>query len=51
MFQLFTELEFRSTPPREGRPDPDVGIMRSYIVSIHAPTRGATTVTKRYKKR
>ena len=34
--------EFQFTPLREGRPAKDANIMRALIISIHAPTRGAT---------
>ena len=36
------EPRFRSTPPREGRPDRCTGVRGAGVVSIHAPTRGAT---------
>ena len=42
-----TEHKFRSTPPREGRPSHQarIGDCLISIVSIHAPTRGATPLS------
>ena len=37
---------FRSTPPREGRPDSTDQPNTDYTVSIHAPTRGATVISR-----
>ena len=37
---------FQSTPPREGRPKKAADYHHGYMVSIHAPTRGATRHTK-----
>ena len=38
----FYKFEFQSTPPREGRHAVSYPKMESVLVSIHAPTRGAT---------
>ena len=40
-----TTIRFQSTLPREERPVPYVPVTRGLYISIHAPTRGATSTT------
>ena len=41
-YLLNTCLTFQSTLPREERPDAPIDVCCSVVISIHAPTRGAT---------
>ena len=41
--RYYYQMQFQSTPPREGRLQFDTPPTCKYTVSIHAPTRGATS--------